>query len=141
MSCPAYSAYEHSYQRKLAKAEWMKKYRKQLRHEAIVAYGGKCVDCPETREEELEFDHPDGNGNIDRNEVFGYGHSSPGGWNYLLKLKQLGFPKGRVVLRCTGCHNIKHPNRVPKEERKGSPAMQNPDEYKREIELFDPVPF
>lgn len=124
------------------KNEWHREYRQRIRHDAIVAYGGKCVDCGTRNESKLEFDHVDGGGNTDRDKIFGYGHRSPGGWNFYLYLKRRGFPSdAKIVLRCTACHNLKHPNRQPKAERRGSPAMQNPQEFKQERDLLDPVPF
>jgi hypothetical protein len=122
------------------------RYRRKVRHDAIVAYGGKCVDCGCAEEHRLEFDHENGGGNLHRDSIFHYGHQSPGGWNFCVYLKKLGYPKDLgILLRCDECHDKKHPNRPPRSERKGSPAMQNPDEYKREIrekqDKEDPIPF
>ena len=92
----------------LTKAERQARYRTKLRAEGIAAYGGKCADCRAT--ESLEFDHIDGRGNEHRHELFRRGHSSPGGWNFLVKLRALGWPP-IVELRCTPCHTKKHPGR------------------------------
>lgn len=126
----------------LMKKERQKRYRLKLKLEALAAYGGKCCDCPERNPDKLEFDHPNGCGNHDRDELFHYGHRSPGGWNFYLKLKQLGYPPGRVEIRCEKCHTEhRHPERKPKNERKGSPGMQYPEETKAERDRLDPIPF
>jgi len=119
-----------------------KRYRRKLKHEALQAYGGKCVDCEETKESELEFDHENGNGNIHRSKIFGYGHASPGGWMFYLWLKKCGYPRDLgLAIRCEKCHTKKHPNRQKKENRKGSPALQNPKEMEEELQRLDPIPF
>ena len=122
--------------------EAKRRYRRKLKLEAINAYGGKCVDCGESNLDLLEADHPNGNGNIDRDALFHYGHSSPGGWNFYLKLKKLGYPPGRIVIRCEKCHTEnRHPERKRKGERRGSPGMQYPNELKEEKDRIDPIPF
>jgi hypothetical protein len=106
-----------------------RRYRAKLRHDAITAYGGACYDCGTTREEVIEFDHQDGHGNEHRNKVFGYGHASPGGWNFYLYLKKLGYPKDiGIALRCVDCHDLKHPERVGK-ERRGAPSQSHNDMF------------
>ena len=120
-----------------AKNQLNREYRKRLKEAAIVAYGGKC-ECGAA--ENLEFDHINGNGNGHRHAIFGYGHASPGGWNFYLWLKKQGYPKSLgLQLICEACHSKKHPSRPRANKRHGSPAMQNPDEYKQE--LLKGVPF
>jgi hypothetical protein len=113
-----------------------KRYREKIRHEAIVAYGSCCCDCGTTSEAKLEFDHVDGHGNEHRSKVFGYGHASPGGWNFYRWLKQSGYPQDlRLVLRCTDCHDLRHPERISKERRR-APAQSHDD-----LPYDDKVPF
>lgn len=70
------------------------------------------MECSESDEAKLEFDHEDGAGNKHRHELFGKGHASPGGWHFCVKLRQLGFPQDlHISLRCTKCHDKRHPNR------------------------------
>jgi hypothetical protein len=110
-----------------AKRQRQKRYRLKVRHEAIVAYGSCCCDCGTTNESVLEFDHVDGHGNEHRSRLFGYGHASPGGWNFALWLKTAGYPKDlNLVLRCKDCHDVRHPERIGK-ERKGAPSQSHDD--------------
>ena len=113
-----------------------KRYREKIHHDAIVAYGSCCCDCGTTKESVLEFDHVDGHGNEHRAMLFGYGHASPGGWNFALWLKKAGYPQDlRIVLRCTDCHDKRHPERIAK-ERKGASAQSHKD-----ADYEDKVPF
>jgi hypothetical protein len=109
------------------KRERQKRYRLKLRHDAIVAYGGACYECRTTREDVIEFDHTNGNGNAHRSALFHQGHASPGGWMFYLWLKKCGYPKDiDVQLLCIDCHDEKHPERKGK-ERKGAPAQSHKD--------------
>jgi hypothetical protein len=91
-----------------AKAENNRRYRLKIRRETITAYGGKCAKCSNSNYDDLELDHVEGQGNKQREEIFGYGHNSPGGWNFYLWLKKHGFPQDLgLQLLCTDCHDEK----------------------------------
>ena len=109
------------------------RYRARLWDEAVAHYGGHCLLCAET--EGLEFHHPKGGGNLERNEIFHRRHASPGGWNYVLWLKKNGWPS-TVVLLCRRHHDEMHPERARHPGRAPDEA-----EFERELDLFDPVPF
>lgn len=129
------SKYSLAYDRKhpSMKKERQRRYRLALKHDAITAYGGCCCDCGSTNEAVIEFDHVDGQGNKHRSKIFGYGHASPGGWNFYLWLKKAGYPKDLgLVLRCSDCHDERHPERKGK-ERRGSPAMSHDDTFSDKI--------
>jgi len=104
--------------------EQLKRYRMRVRVEVLKAYGGKCVDCGDENLDHLELDHEAGGGNEQRAQIFGYGHGSPGGWNYYLWLRKQGFPQD-MGLRCLchDCHNKKH-GRTKKDE--GESVKQAP---------------
>lgn len=80
-----------------------RRYRRRLKLAALEAYGGKCDECGETEPDLLEIDHIHGFGNEHRERLFGYGHASPGGWNFYLWLKKNRWPEGFRV-RCRTCH-------------------------------------
>lgn len=106
----------------------LKKYRSKLKEECFTAYGHKCLSCSETSTDKLEIDHLNGQGNKHRDSIFGYGHNSPGGWNFYRVLKQAGYPQDQgLALICKDCHDLKH-GRLPSEERKGPPAYQKIDQ-------------
>jgi hypothetical protein len=90
------------------------KYRKNLRAQCFVQYGGKCVDCSDTDFSKLELDHINGGGNKQRAALFHKGRHSSGGYKFYLWLKQHDWPmKDLLCLRCTPCHDKKH-GRTPR---------------------------
>ncbi len=120
MSAASKAAWRHAHP--AAAAELNKQYRLRIRREAIEAYGGKCMRCPDRNPDHLEFDHANGGGNEHRDAIFGYGHSSPGGWNFLLWLKKQGYPQDLgIQLLCEDCHDKKD-GRVPQRRRVGAGA-------------------
>lgn len=66
------------------------------RNEVLVAYGGVCACCGESRYEFLAIDHINGNGNRERKE-----QGNRGGASFYRLLIRNGFPPGYRVL----CHN------------------------------------
>lgn len=86
-------------QRKRGRAYW-----KQLRHEAIMAYGGyECVCCGETTPEFLSLDHANNDGAAHRRSL-GYRRNGDGASSSTLRwLKANGYPAGFQVL-CMNCN-------------------------------------
>lgn len=68
---------------------------RQVRLEAIAAYGGHCVCCKESQQEFLTIDHVDGGGNKHRKTLTDYFYR----W-----LKNNGFPKKEFRLLCYNCN-------------------------------------
>ncbi len=98
-----------------ATREQLQRRRLKIRAECMAAYGGKCVSCCETNIDLMELDHENGQGNAHRDEIFGLGHNSPGGWNFYSWLRRAGWPQDLgLVIRCKDCHDVKH-NRTEKE--------------------------
>lgn len=117
------------------KRERMQRYKAKLKHSALMRYGAVCAKCGERDESLLELDHVNGHGNAHRDKLFKYGHASPGGWNFYLSLKKLGYPsEPKLEVICRNCHDIKH-DRVGK-ERHSAPAMSNKEDM-----YDDKVPF
>ena len=103
----------------MSKKECDARYRRKLKEETFKRYGGiQCCEegCTETNIDNLELHHPLGDGNIDRADKIGKGLRSPGGWNFYLVLKRLGYPDGYVVI-CITHHDKKH-GRCKKEDGK-----------------------
>jgi len=71
------------------------KYRENVRHEMIEAYGGKCVVCRENDPIVLVLDHIDDDAWEDKRV---------GGYNLYLQLRRQGWPKGRYQLLCHNCN-------------------------------------
>jgi hypothetical protein len=69
---------------------------KQLRYDALLAYGEECDCCGEDSKEFLNIDHINGGGNQHRKEV---GHSC----QFLRWLKRNGYPNGFRIL-CFNCN-------------------------------------
>jgi hypothetical protein len=104
------------------KREKYRRYRAKLKKECLSNYGGRCYECGEADIDKLELHHPNGDGNKDRAEKIGAGLRSPGGWNFYLRLRRLGYPAGYAVI-CIKCHDVKH-GRTKKEARQRcSPAL------------------
>ena len=102
---PKYGAQQRHYERT---REWVKKYRKELRKEVILAYGGKCVCCGETHWQFLTLDHPSGGGIADRAKY----RNSTGqiyGW-----VKKNGYPPIYQVL-CMNCNWVRRYDKCPHE--------------------------
>ena len=80
-------------------------FRKRLRKEAIVAYGGCCNRCGFSDQRALQIDHRNGGGSKHMRRI--------GGSSYLLLwLKKRGFPKDAFQLLCANCNWIKrHENK------------------------------
>lgn len=76
----------------------MKKRNKELRREAIEAYGGKCVCCGETTPEFLHFDHVNNDGAAHRKELGGHG----GSMLILRWAKKNSWPD-KIQLLCHNC--------------------------------------
>jgi hypothetical protein len=75
--------------------------RKKIRHEVLIAYGGKCACCEETAKEFLAIDHINGDGYRQRKEKGIYG-STMYAW-----LKRNKFPKDNYRLLCHNCNQAK----------------------------------
>jgi 5-methylcytosine-specific restriction endonuclease McrA len=104
--------------------EQEKRYRMRLRAAVVEAYGGKCAECGDSFADHLELDHENGHGNEQRAEIFGYGHASPGGWNFYRWLKVHGYPQDAGLrLLCKDCHDKKH-GRGPNKEEKPRTALR-----------------
>jgi hypothetical protein len=89
--------------------EQEKRYRMRLRAAVIAAYGGRCIECGDSFADHLELDHENGHGNEQREEIFGYGHASPGGWNFYRWLRDHDYPQDMgLQLLCKECHDKKH---------------------------------
>ena len=84
-----------------SKKEWFREFRRNLRQEAIEAYGGKCVCCGESHWQFLTLDHPNGDGQKDRAKhrmVLGQLY----GW-----VKKNGYPQGMYRVLCMNCNWVR----------------------------------
>jgi len=70
-----YRAKSRNYQRRkwAERPEFARKYqrdyRKKVRQELVIIYGGKCICCGETKIEFLALDHINNDGNIQRKTI------------------------------------------------------------------------
>lgn len=88
-----------------------------LRAELLVAYGGKCECCKESREEFLALDHIYGGGTKQKND------NGMRGWQFYRWLKHQGFPKDKYRLLCHNCNSARgHYGYCPHEVER-HPAM------------------
>lgn len=78
--------------------EWRKRYRVDLKREALAAYGGTCACCGEHRWELLALDHIDGNGKEHRAQA------SAVGARFYSWLKRQGWPQGELRVLCHNCN-------------------------------------
>ena len=112
------------------------RYRDKVKRDCIEHYGGcQCFieGCPETNIDNLELHHVNGNGNIDRAEKLGLGLRSPGGWNFYVKIRKMGYPEELKVV-CIKHHDKIH-GRTEKDKRgRSSPGMD-------QLRFDDIVPF
>lgn len=76
------------------------KYRRKLKEEMALAYGGLCTCCGEDQIEFLTIDHVNDDGNIERKQI-------KGGWRFYAHLRRLGWPKDRYTLLCYNCNCAK----------------------------------
>ena len=114
-----------------------KRYRENVKRKCFEHYcagEAHCIECGERELSCLELHHPEGGGNRDRAEKIGNGLRSCGGRHFYLKLKQLGYPEGYVVI-CTKCHDKKHGRTPLKFRNYGSAPGSDPLHYD------DVVPF
>ena len=85
---------------------------KKIKKETLSHYSNgelKCATCGYNKNiNGLELDHIEGRGSKSRKEL-----GADGGWNYMEKLKKLGFPPGYQVL-CATCNKIKQIESDPK---------------------------
>ncbi len=99
-------------ERRKYQTEWRRKNRerinaqnrarfRQLRLDALAAYGGQCACCREDREPFLCIDHKHGGGNKHRRQINPNYPNSGGGWRTYQWLKDHDYPSGFRVL----CHN------------------------------------
>jgi len=88
-----------------------REYWQQLRHEAIMAYGGyECACCGETEEMFLSLDHVHNDGASHRREIgAGIGNGKGGSSRTLKWLKDNSYPDGFQVL-CMNCNHGKARN-------------------------------
>ena len=85
---------------------------RKIKEEVLLHYSNgelKCATCGYDKNiNGLELDHIDGSGGKSRKEL-----GADGGWNYMSKLKNMGFPLGYQVL-CATCNKIKQIEVDPK---------------------------
>ena|SRR3990167_6197051 len=78
--------------------EWLGKMRRQVRVEAVEAYGGRCVCCGEDQFEFLTFDHKDADGAEHRKDIKMY---------FPIWLKRNNWPDS-IQLMCWNCNCAKN---------------------------------
>lgn len=100
---------------------WARRYRTWLRKEVVKAYGGVCVCCGEHRWKFLTLDHPDGNGQKDREQ-----HRMQVGQLYAW-IKDQGYPKGYYRLLCMNCNWVRRYDVCPHEQEKDPNYVPDPD--------------
>jgi hypothetical protein len=81
--------------------EWHKNYTKNLRQEAIAAYGGACKCCGETEWRFLTFDHIYNDGAKHRKEI-----GCAGSTNFIIWLRNNNWPAS-IQLLCWNCNTAK----------------------------------
>ena len=97
--------YQHKNREKLYayNAEWQRKRHRELRCEAIEAYGGECVCCGENEPTFLDLDHIHNDGHQHRVVV---GNTT----RLMIFLKRDGWPRDRIQLLCCNCNQGKDRN-------------------------------
>lgn len=75
-----------------------KRYRVSVKTDAMMAYGGHCTCCGETRIEFLTLDHIHNDGAEKRRKGAG------GGMKFYASLKVAGYPKGDLQVLCMNCN-------------------------------------
>jgi hypothetical protein len=78
--------------------KWLYGYRRRLRAEMILAYGGKCSCCGETMPEFMQLDHIANDGAAERKR------ENANGVAFFARLKKRGWPKDRYQLLCANCN-------------------------------------
>jgi len=86
-------------------AERGRDYRRHLRMEALLTYGGKCTCCGEWRYEFLTIDHINNDGAEHRRKLAN-GRDRWKAKNIYVWLKENDYPEGFQVL-CTNCNCAK----------------------------------
>ena len=95
---------------KLCRADWrkgrrekiaqqQKEYRKRIKEETIVAYGGICTCCGENRKQFLTIEHLNG-----RDET----NKDSRSYNEYARLRSLGYPKDGITVLCYNCNCAKN---------------------------------
>jgi len=82
---------------------WQSQRHRELKHDTIIAYGGRCACCGESEPAFLDIDHINNDGAEHRKEV---GNTT----RLMLWLKRDGWPKDRVQLLCCNCNQGKARN-------------------------------
>ncbi len=104
---------------------WTKWNRKKLRQEVVTAYGGQCECCGEREWKFLTLDHPNGDGQEDREK-----YRMQVGQIYAF-VKSQGFPKGYYRLLCMNCNWVRRYDTCPHEDaRNPDYKEEGPPEYK-----------
>jgi len=83
----------------IAKRSTTQQYRRSIKNEVLVEYGGKCVCCGEQNILFLTIDHEQGGGRKHRKEISKNGGSSP----FYKWLKDNNFPEGFSTM-CFNCN-------------------------------------
>ena len=91
-------------QNKDAFTKGRRKYRKDLKHKVLVAYGGKCNCCGESGLDFLTIDHINNDGNKERKE------RPQTGMLFYHWLVKNSFPKSNYQVLCFNCNCGKNIN-------------------------------